>query len=296
MDMNMKTLMGCFAVFGSAIVFYLASVVIKMSKSAGLHIDASFFVFVRFLLGFVSVVCLILFEKKKIQIKKPGIIFGRTVFNMVAAYCFFQAVATTSVSEANILNMTYPLFIAVFSWVFLKEQRDFTAVVIVIAAFIGVWLILAPGKMGFKIESLWGLTSGVSAAIGLIYLNLSMRDHDTETTLFVMFGLGTVLMFIIFHNNIFIPSLLETKYLLMCSAFAIAGQYLLTIGFKYVTAVEGGIISSTRILIAALLGPIIAADPALSFSGWIGAFLIFSGNVYLTVRKTKAASGRNHTH
>jgi hypothetical protein len=26
-------------------------------------------------------------------------------------------------------------------------------------------------------------------------------------------------------------------------------------------------------------------DPALTVSGWVGAFLIFAGNVYLTMRK-----------
>jgi drug/metabolite transporter (DMT)-like permease len=51
--------------------------------------------------------------------------------------------------------------------------------------------------------------------------------------------------------------------------------------------VEGGIISATRILLAALLGPFVAMEPFLTTSGWAGAFLIFSGNVYLTLRKTK---------
>ncbi|MBT4640964.1 MAG: EamA/RhaT family transporter, partial [Deltaproteobacteria bacterium] len=55
-------------------------------------------------------------------------------------------------------------------------------------------------------------------------------------------------------------------------------------GFKYVTAVEGGVISSSRILIAAILGPYIVSDPALGLSGWFGALLIFGTNVYLTIR------------
>ncbi|MCP3954481.1 MAG: EamA/RhaT family transporter, partial [Desulfobacterales bacterium] len=72
------------------------------------------------------------------------------------------------------------------------------------------------------------------------------------------------------------------------AAFGIAGQYLLTLGFRYVTAVEGGIISSTRILLAALLGPILVAEPALTIAGWLGALLIFGANVVLAARKTKS--------
>ena len=51
------------------------------------------------------------------------------------------------------------------------------------------------------------------------------------------------------------------------------------------TAVEGGVISSTRILLAALLGPWLAAEAPLGPVGWLGALLIFSANVVLAVRK-----------
>ena len=226
-------------------------------------------------------------EKKKIKVKKKRYLIGRTIANCVAVYCFFKGVDLTSVAQANILNMTYPLFIAIFSWIFLKEQRDAIAIVVVIIAFAGVWMILTPGKMNFHMNSLWALASGISAAIAMMYLNLSRQVHDTETTLFFLFGLGSVLIYTAFFNQIHMPQFLDLKYLFFCSASAIVGQFLITIGFKYVTAVEGGIISSTRILLAAVLGPVIAMDTALSASGWAGAFLIFSGNIFLTLRKAK---------
>ncbi|MCK4767524.1 MAG: DMT family transporter [Desulfobacula sp.] len=283
---DLKVLIGCICVFGSAFFFYLATVIIKWARIKGLQIDTASFVFARFLLGFISVLILIALKKKRIRVKKKRYLIGRTVANCVAVYCFFKGVDLTSVAQANILNMTYPLFIAIFSWIFLKEQRDAIAILIVVFAFAGVWLILAPGKMSFNMDSLWALASGISAAIAIMYLNLSRQVHDTETILFFLFGLGSVLIFIFFFNKMHLPQYSELKYLFFCSLSAIVGQYLITLGFKYVTAIEGGIISSTRILLAAVLGPVIAMDPALSASGWTGAFLIFTGNVYLTLRKT----------
>ncbi len=285
--LNLKALFGCLCIFASAFVFYLATVVIKWAKIAGVEIEPAFFVFSRFLLGFVTVCMIMVIKKQTIQVKKRKYLIGRAIANMVAVYCFFKGVDLTSVAQANILNMTYPLFIAVFSWIFLKEQRDAVAIVIVIFAFIGVWLILSPGKMSFELNSLWGLASGISAAVAILYLNLSRQYHDTQTTLFYLFSIGTVVIFILFFKYIHIPEWIEFKYLFWCSFFAISGQYLITVGFEYVTAIEGGIISSTRILLAAVLGPMIAMDPVLPVSGWVGAVLIFSGNVYLTIRKTK---------
>jgi hypothetical protein len=51
--------------------------------------------------------------------------------------------------------------------------------------------------------------------------------------------------------------------------------------------VEGGIISSSRILLAAILGPFIAADPALLLKGWFGAAVIMGVNILLAVRKAR---------
>ncbi len=259
----------------------------KWSSEEGLAIDPAFFVFSRFLAGFVFICIYMGVARIPVRPLNHHYLIGRTLANCIAVYCFFKAVDLTSVAEANILNMTYPLFISLFTWILFKKERDIVSILIVLTAFAGVWLILSPGRMDIRPESLWGLASGVSAAVAIIYLNLSRRVHDTETTLFFLFGLGMVIIFIVFREVICIPDAPMVKFLLLCSLFSVAGQYFITVGFKYVTAVEGGIISSTRILLAAVLGPFITADPPLAAGGWIGAFLIFAGNVYLTVRKVR---------
>ncbi|MCG8634796.1 MAG: DMT family transporter, partial [Desulfobacterales bacterium] len=256
---------------------------------AGLSIDSAMFTLARFVFGFATVIAVMGIRKKKLKVRKKRYLVGRALGNAAAVYCFFKGVDLTSVAQANILNMTYPLFIAVFSWIFLRAQRDIVSVGIVLVAFAGVWMILSPADMAFSSNSFWALGSGVSAAGAMMFLNMSRRVHDTQTTLFVMFGLGGILIFCLFFNEMRMPGIEEFKYLFWCSAIAIAGQYLLTVGFKYVTAIEGGIISSTRILLAAVLGPFIAMDPSLSLAGWVGACLIFGGNVLLTVRKARAA-------
>lgn len=291
----MTQLMGCLAIFASAFCFYLSTLVIRWSQSR-VSIDPAYFAFCRFLLGFI-VVCIVMKTGRfRLKIRKMHLLIGRTLFNCVAVYCFYKAVSLTSVAEANILNMTYPLFVTLFSWVFLKDQRDILSAVIVLAAITGVWLVLSPGSIGLDLNNLWGLASGLSAAVSVIYLNVSRRYHDTNTILFFMFGLGTLTIFTLFYNRIFLPDLTDLYYLGLCAGAGISGQYLMTVGFRYVTAVEGSIISSSRILLAALLGPILASDPPLAMAGWTGAMLIFGSNVFLAVRKAgeKTNGGRNH--
>jgi len=277
-------LLGSAAVFASAFCFYFSTVVVRWSREVT-AIDSAYFTFFRFLLGFVVVSTIMGVRRQQPAPKSYHLLIGRTLANCVAVYCFYQAVRYTSVAEANILNMTYPIFVAMLSWILLRHQRDPVAVAMVVVAVAGVWLILNPGHIGLSIHSLWGLGSGVSAAFAIFYLNLSRQYHDANTVLFYMFGLGSVVMFAGFHRHFFWPDGLELYYLALCGGAGIAGQFLITLGFRYVTAVEGGVISSTRILLAALLGPWLAAEPALGTIGWIGALLIFGANVVLAVRK-----------
>lgn len=278
--------LGWLAVFGSAFCFYLATAIIRWAGAA-VQIDSSYFVFSRFLLGFIVVCLTMLICSQRLKPRKYHYLIGRTVSNTVAVFCFYKAVDVGSLAEANILNMTYPLFVALFSWFLVKEQRDAIALLIVGVAFGGVWLILSPGTMSTGWESLWGLVSGFFAAWAMIYLNLSRRFHDSQTILFFMFGLGAAGIFIFFRESIFWPNFREFTYLFWCSVAGVAGQYLLTYGFLFVTAVEGSIISSSRILLAALLGPILVGDPPLMLSGWIGALLIFGANSALAGRRAR---------
>ncbi len=275
---------GWLAVFGSAFFFYLATLVIRWAADHVI-IGSAYFVFARFLLGFIVVSVSMVVQKQKLLPKKFHYLVGRTIANTIAVFCFYKSVEMGSVAEANILNMTYPLFVAVFSWFFLKGQRDMFSLTIVMVAFAGVWLVLAPGGIKFSLANLWGLGSGITAAVAVIYLNISRRYHDSQTILFFMFGLGMVIILIFFHDAIFMPNAEALFYLLSCSVAGVLGQYLFTYGFLYVTAVEGSIISSSRILLAALLGPLLVADPALTVSGWCGALLIFTANAALALRK-----------
>ncbi len=281
-------LLGCLAVFSSAFCFYFSTVVIRWGQDV-VTIDSAFYAFFRFLSGFLVVCTIMALKRQGPAPKRYHLLVGRTLGNCIAVYCFYQAVRYTSVAEANILNMTYPIFVTILSWIVLRHQRDLVALAMVAVAVVGVWLILQPGSMGFGLKSLWGIASGVSAALAILYLNLSRQLHDANTVLFYMFGLGSVLMFLFFRQHIFWPNGRELYYLTLCGGAGIAGQFLITLGFRYVTAVEGGVISSTRILLAALLGPWLAAEPALDTGGWVGAVLIFGVNVALTLRKGRAA-------
>lgn len=116
-----KQSLGWLAVAGSAFCFYLATAIIRWADPY-VEISTSYFAFSRFLLGFVVVCVTMLIGGHRLKPKNYHYLFGRTAANTVAVFCFYKAVTVGSLAEANILNMTFPLFVALFSW-FLIDRR-----------------------------------------------------------------------------------------------------------------------------------------------------------------------------
>ena len=282
-----RDLYGRLAVLGSAFCFYLATVPIRWANAEGLELPSAFFVFVRFFSGSIVVALSLLAKRQAVKPCQLRFLIGRGFSNVFAVLCFFKAIQVTTAAEGNILNMTYPIFAAILSWFVFKEQRDVIAIAMTVVAFCGMLLVLSPGDFQIQVNSLWGLASGVLAGISVIVLNLARQENATETVLLFNFGIGTLLLLIFFYGSLRAPNLQELFFLLFSAAMGIAGQYLITLGFRYVSAVEGSIISSTRILIASLLGPLITADPALALTGWLGGFLILGANIYFILRKAR---------
>ncbi|GAK57640.1 hypothetical protein U27_04607 [Candidatus Vecturithrix granuli] len=289
-----KEFVGSVAILVSMLCFYLEAAVVRWATTnPEVALGSAFLMFARFFLGFLVTALVFLFQRRLPQPKHTGTIIYRAVTNMLAVYCSYKAVELTTLAEGTILNMTSPVFIGIFTWILLKHQRDIMATLMTFVGFYGIFLVVAPQNMQFHWESLWGLMSGIISAISLMLLNTVRQENDTNTVLFVVFGVGMLIQAAVFYDQYYLPSPLELIYLVSGAISAIAGQYLLTMGFRYVTAVKGGILSSSRIVLSAFLGPYITSDPHLTLSGWLGALIILGTNIYFISRKTTPDESQN---
>jgi len=281
---------GSLALVAANICFYLESVGVRWAATNQIPLSASFLVFFRFLVGLILVISTFLFKRTLPRPQHYHCLLGRAVTNILALSFFYKAIQVTTLAESSILNMTFPIFIAIFSWIMFKEQRELFALGMTVVAFSGIFLVLSPGEMQFARNSLWGLASGIISAATLLFLKAARQRNDTHTVMLFVFGMGTVVMATLFWNDFFLPTAVELYYLIFCAAVGISGQYLLTLGFRYVAPVKGSILLSLRILMAAFLGPAMTSDSPLNWQGWIGAGLIFGANLYFVLRKQTIAN------
>jgi len=254
-------------------LFALAAVFVKLVTTVSKipPIEATFF---RFSIGFIIAGFALYKSKQSFKPVKPIYVYTRAILNTVSLILFFYSVKLTTITNSNMLNMTYPVFIFLISLVFIKSKPKITHFVYVLLSMIGIYFVIKPDFNNVNEGDLMGLLSGITSAGAIISLRFARRY---DTSLIILF----YLMFIGFLINIFflIPLfvMLQGKqwvYLILSGLSGFFGQWLLTSGYKFISARYGSIVSSVRIIYAALFGIFIFKE-IFTFRLLLGSVLIF---------------------
>ena len=89
-------LIGNLTIFVSALFIYLSTVTIRWAEGV-VAIDPSYFTFARFIVGFVVICAILAVRGTRPRVRSYHLLIGRALTNCVAVYCFYKAVALTTV-------------------------------------------------------------------------------------------------------------------------------------------------------------------------------------------------------
>ena len=276
--------LGRIMVLLSAFLFYFTTVLIRWGGEVT-DLSTADFTFARFLGGAVLVSPLFLYLRgfKGLRVNKVHFIVGRAIFNLGAVGCLYKCIETRTLAEGNILNLSYCIIVPLIS-LFIYKMRDFRTLILSAFSFTGIALVVnsaQPGGLffsGVSTGTLWGCASGVSASLSIFSLKWSRDHNDTLTVLFYMFLIALVVSTLVFWQDLIWPDRKAFCYLAFATIAGILGQFALTLGYGYVSAAQGSVLGTTRILIAACLGSFITNDAALHISGLLGATIVFAVN------------------
>ena len=281
MDLENKPFLGGILIFVSALSFALMTFAIKAWGKDSL-VPSYEYAFFRFLLGFLCVSTFFLIKKKKPSPKKKFWLFIRGASNGGAVILLFASLTLTTLTKANMLNMTYPVWVAILSPFLLKEKISRIQVFALFVGFIGIWLVLDPNISHIEKGDLVALLSGIVMGIAVASLRKVRMTEDAETTLFWLFGIG-VLMTIPFFPLFVIPKGIGILALFFAPFFGVVGQISINAGMKYIKGFTGAIISTARLVIAGVLG--------VAFLGEDLKFSLFLGGIFIILSIVMAAKG-----
>lgn len=219
----------------------------------------------------------------------------RGTSGLISLLMFFYCLTQLPLATAISLNYTWPLFVALFSTLILKEHIHWPLICTILLGFAGVILLMQPTlPEDHWVASLMGMASGFFAAIA--YINVKQLGNLGETEWLVVFyftlistlitGVGLMFMTL---NPITWPGLL---LLLGIGVTATLAQLAMTRAYhKGVTLVVTSLGYST-VLFASLWG-ILLWNELLSPIAWLGMGLIILGGSlsgFLSVKLTPAVA------
>jgi drug/metabolite transporter (DMT)-like permease len=265
--------------------FASASVFVKIitSHSSVPAIEITFF---RFLVGFFFVLFIIWQTKISIIPNKLSLVIWRAVLNTAAVIFFFMSAQYTTITNANMLNMTYPVFIFFIAPLLLPEKTKSIFIIFLIFAILGIYFIVHPSFSHINIGDIYGLISGIISAFAIITLRKAREYDSTTLILFYLMTIGFVINGIIVLPFWVTPKGWNVFYCFISAILGVAGQAFITAGYKYITAKGGSLISSSRIIFAVLLGVIIFSE-SLGLRIIIGGILILGSLIGVGMLENK---------
>ncbi len=279
---------GIFLNILSAFLFYFATVMVHQGIKISTDSDAFLYAFYRYYFGSVLFLFLVLFKKIPLKLQIPFSILSRGVFNSIAVILFYFSVELGETNRANVLNMTYPVFVALISGPLLKEYPDKNTWFSLLLSFVGMSLFFIEPLTKLLHQIIFadflGLSSGILASLAIVALRSSAKKYSSELILFWMFFIGVVITLPFTYRKIFLLDKFDFFYLLASSVMGVLGQWFLTISYKFLDATKGSIFSSFRILIALFYGALVLKE-SINLYSILGGILVFISNVFLSLRK-----------
>jgi drug/metabolite transporter (DMT)-like permease len=263
---------GIIYLFFSALAIALSTVFAKLitANSALPAIEITFF---RFLSGAVIITVYIVARGWSFQPNRFKYVILRSVFNTIAVLLFFMGVQFTTITNANMLNMTYPVFVFAIAPFINRERTPLRNYLYLVMSITGVYLIIAPDFGNINPGDIFAFLSGIVAGFAVSILREARKYDNSIVILFYLMVLGSIINFLIMVPFFILPEGVIIVYLLLYVIASLMGQFFITVGYRYIDAAPGSLISASRIVFAVLLGIIIFSDP-LSWEIALGGLFI----------------------
>lgn len=272
--------------------FAAATVFAKLvtNSSAIPAIEITFF---RVSIGVIIAALYMIKTKTSFRPHNITLVVARAIFSFSALIAFFYAVEYGSVTKANMLNMTYPVFVFLVAPFFNIERLHKIALLFLVIAMTGIYLVIFPDFSNINLGDILGLVSGILAAFSVITLAMARERDSTVMIVFYLMAIGTVVNVIFLIPVFVMPELRQLPLLVASGISGILGQVFLTMGYKHVNARAGSMVSSARIVFAALMGFFFLSE-ALSMRIIAGGLLIISAIIGVSSLQKRAGSREIH--
>lgn len=241
----------------SSVLFSAMSLLIPLTRSVNTSLVAS----ARFVTGIVVILGLALAGFTRIKPVNRWWLIVRGLIGATSVYFFYRGITMLGLGKGTVLNYTYPVFAALLAPLMLKEKLSWDVVAAVLVSFVGIALVVNPGRLNaIGVEELLALLGGVLSGIAVVAIK-KLRETDTSYVIYLaqcVFGLlvvgwPTITSSFGFSGQIWL-------ILLGVGILATAAQLAMTWAYKHVPATEGSLLGFLVPVLNVLLGVLVFGE------------------------------------
>ncbi len=284
-----KQIAGVLLVLVSALTFAFATTLAKIAVEAGALVPQV--TWLRFATGFTAATIMIAFDRQKLRPKAPLWVGIRAVSNTAVVFLLFYSVQYTTVTKANLLNLTFPVFVFLFAPAITGERATVFQGIALLLTLTGAVLVVRPfgpdALSRFALGDGLALLSAITAGFAIAALRRARRTDDTKTIMFYLMLVGLIANTIMLIGTEY-PGSRALGIAATAGICGAAGQFAFTAALRSISAATGAVVSTARILFAATLGMIFFSEQIDRFIV-AGAVLILFSIILISVRVSAPA-------
>ncbi len=269
---NSSRYVGVGMMLGAALAFTLLGGLIKA-------LDPRFRVWdVAFYRLFSNALIILFFFRPWSQLGRvflPSLLMARGVVGSIAFLLMVAALQRLPLSMAMVLFYTFPAFAALFSVLLFKSRLTWLSLFWLGLTFVGVVVILELRVEGDWMGMVIAVVGGVLAGLTVAIIKELRYETGSVPIYFSLCAVGAVITMGPFLMSPQVPTT-ATDWMLMSGIVitSFVGQMLMTHGFKFCQSWEGGMLLSTEVILAVVIGVFFFGDQ-LTLRFGIGSLFIF---------------------
>lgn len=217
---------------------------------------------------------------------------ARGLAGFMSVSCLFYGISTLPLSVASLINWSSPIFVLIFSRLFLKERLPGRSYAFVVVALSGLLLLVNPFAdfeaigPGYLFSVMITLLGAAFGALAYVAVRAATARVGVNVIIFYFTGISTLLSIPLVVRDFRIPNWMSLFQLLWIGLFATLGQFAMTQGYRFAKA---GLVSTMGLLTAAfsmVLGHFIFQDRFDALQ-WAGVTLLSFGVIGTTLTNSQ---------
>ena len=204
-------------------------------------------------------------------------VFIRSLFGFVGVLFLFYANAHATQADISIISRTTPVFVTVFSAVFLKDKLPKIQIPVIALCLLGAAIAIRPSFNSDSLPLFLTLCTSIMAGANYVIIAYCKGRVDPLTIIFdfsLMSVLGAGILMI---PDFVVPDAKTLVLLLMVGVCGSLGQVFLTFGYQHAPAAELSIYDYSGIIFSSLLGFFVLGETLNAYTITAGILIFAAG-------------------